>query len=418
MGCSFDLTQWMSMAGKNFFYGFIIGLAFSSNLYAVGGKGGQAGAFLRLGVGNRAMGMGGAFTALANDVSAAYWNSAGLGQLENIEFALMYSYLAFDRKHNYLAASYPVSRRGSISVSWIYYGVGDIDARDQSGKMTGTFSDAEHAWILASGFRTLSNFYVGGGLKFIRQSLAGFSSSGLAADFGLLCRISDRLSLGTSFQNLAGGLSWNTPVKTKEVMPMIGRFGATYKLAGFIHVGMDYERVGKNEHKWHVGGEAQFARRYSVIAGINHGFLAIGAAALFQVRQNAFEMGYNFLNDPLNSYGVHRLSILMKLNKPASAPPAAQELLEAYIRDVEKGCKIGAKLYQLPCLIVDVNKGWGLQKGMSLRVYHKTGRHVRFYGMAEVVLLAKNNSIIAMKRVELGEPLRKDDTVLLENPNK
>ena len=40
-----------------------------------------AGEFLSLGVGGRALGMGGASVALANDVTAGYWNPAGLALL-------------------------------------------------------------------------------------------------------------------------------------------------------------------------------------------------------------------------------------------------------------------------------------------------------------------------------------------------
>jgi len=36
--------------------------------------------FLEIGVGARAIGMGGAFVATANDVSALYWNPAGIGR--------------------------------------------------------------------------------------------------------------------------------------------------------------------------------------------------------------------------------------------------------------------------------------------------------------------------------------------------
>ena len=48
-----------------------------------------------IGVGARAMGMSGAFTAVADDASAAYWNPAGLAQLESLEIQGMFgSYLS------------------------------------------------------------------------------------------------------------------------------------------------------------------------------------------------------------------------------------------------------------------------------------------------------------------------------------
>ena len=45
--------------------------------------------FLKIGIGARALGMGGAFVSVADDASAAYWNPAGLVQLEEREAMLM-----------------------------------------------------------------------------------------------------------------------------------------------------------------------------------------------------------------------------------------------------------------------------------------------------------------------------------------
>ena len=42
--------------------------------------------FLTIPVGPRASGMGGAFIAVANDVTAAYWNPAGLSRIPRSEF--------------------------------------------------------------------------------------------------------------------------------------------------------------------------------------------------------------------------------------------------------------------------------------------------------------------------------------------
>lgn len=52
-------------------------------------EGAMAGGYALSGVGSRAIGMGGAFRAVADDWSAAYWNPAGLTQLEESEFNAM-----------------------------------------------------------------------------------------------------------------------------------------------------------------------------------------------------------------------------------------------------------------------------------------------------------------------------------------
>src|SRR5512136_2646810 len=45
------------------------------------------------GVGARALGMGGAYTGVASDYSAIYWNPAGLAQMTRAEFSAGLSYL-------------------------------------------------------------------------------------------------------------------------------------------------------------------------------------------------------------------------------------------------------------------------------------------------------------------------------------
>ena len=57
---------------------FLCGLVIFSFLHAVDKTGTTAAKFLSLGVGSKAVGMGGAFTSVANDATAMYWNPAGL----------------------------------------------------------------------------------------------------------------------------------------------------------------------------------------------------------------------------------------------------------------------------------------------------------------------------------------------------
>ena len=58
----------------------------SSLGYSVDKTGTTAAKFLSTNIGSKAVGMGGAFTALANDGSAMYWNPAGIGfnRLRNV----------------------------------------------------------------------------------------------------------------------------------------------------------------------------------------------------------------------------------------------------------------------------------------------------------------------------------------------
>ena len=99
-----------------------------------------AGEFISLGVGARALGMGGAFAALANDVTAGYWNPAGLARLDYPEFILMHDAEFGGLVNNdYGAVALPVGPSTTLGLSIIRVGVDDIaDTRNAGVDATGT----------------------------------------------------------------------------------------------------------------------------------------------------------------------------------------------------------------------------------------------------------------------------------------
>ena len=83
--------------------------------------------FLAGGVGGRALGMGGAYVALANDVTAGYWNPAGLNATAYPEAAYMHAE-RFDGivQFDYGAGVFPVNARSTVGISFFRSGVDDI----------------------------------------------------------------------------------------------------------------------------------------------------------------------------------------------------------------------------------------------------------------------------------------------------
>ena len=51
-----------------------------------------AAAFLKIDAGSRPMGMGGAFTGLADDINTLFWNPAGLASIQDQEFSALLNF--------------------------------------------------------------------------------------------------------------------------------------------------------------------------------------------------------------------------------------------------------------------------------------------------------------------------------------
>ena len=68
---------------------------------------------LRLGAGARSIGMGGAFTAIADDATATVWNPAGLGSAADLSLNFSTQQLDLDRSHNFIALTKALGSAGS-----------------------------------------------------------------------------------------------------------------------------------------------------------------------------------------------------------------------------------------------------------------------------------------------------------------
>ena len=188
--------------------------------------------FLTLGVGARALGMGGAGTALSDNAYAPYWNPAGLGQLTRYEVSFMHSTLNEADAYDFVGYVHPLKKRGAIGVSWLRVGVDDIPITGlpvasrpvgptNRPEVVGSFNNTDNAFLFASGWKLPSRYgidlHLGGTLKLLYMS--GYRSTnaiGGGADVGFVAMTnpekSHQLMLGLQVSDVfTTKLYWNTP---------------------------------------------------------------------------------------------------------------------------------------------------------------------------------------------------------------
>ena len=116
-----------------------------SSLADASGPGTAGGNILNFGVGARAIAMGEAYTAVADDASSLYWNPAGIALLNQSQAAFMYNQSFQDMNYSNAGAAVPLEN-GGLGASVSYLGYGNIDGLDASGNPTGNVNaDHDHS---------------------------------------------------------------------------------------------------------------------------------------------------------------------------------------------------------------------------------------------------------------------------------
>ncbi len=165
------------------------------------GEGGAPGDFLNYAIAPRSLGMGKAFTAIADDVQACYFNPAGLFQLNAQEVMLGHSQL-YGARLEYVGFALPTRDAGTFAVSLINFGSEGIDSRSPENHRYETYFFAENAFIAAYAYSPWQFLGFGGNLKLITKNVSLYSGVGVGADVSALVKLPRPFSFGLALQNL------------------------------------------------------------------------------------------------------------------------------------------------------------------------------------------------------------------------
>ena len=274
-------------------------------------------AFLKLGVGGRAIGMGDAYTAVSGDASCLYWNPAGCAGVENIDLILMHSEWFEGVRYEFAGG---VRSFGDQTVGLGVLGlyVDDLERRDgPTSEPIGHFGVFDFA-ITGSYARKLTDCLdVGASLKYLHEKIDDELAKGVAADLGARYSIPivDGLSAGVAVQNLGPQMSF---VEEKFDLPVAYRIGAAYdapvsQLNGQLLVVGDAVLSNSGDPKAHFGFEFEYAHalafRFGYRAGWDNQNVSVGLGA--KVRN--LRLDYAYVPFYSNLGDTHRLSLGMVL---------------------------------------------------------------------------------------------------------
>ncbi|MEK7395451.1 MAG: PorV/PorQ family protein [Candidatus Poribacteria bacterium] len=288
------------------------------NTYGAVADGGDAGAFLKNGIGVRSISMGKAFVAVADDSSAGYWNPAGLAKLNHPEISFMYSNpMNFDILgsggvegvgYHTLSMAYP-TRLGSMGFNLAYLSVGDISVvKDATGPTGETFQDKELGVIASYANNITEKMQIGLNLKFVRQSLMDKTGSGMGLDIGGLYEPMYNLTFGIMLNDIVSPKI--KLIENSYAIPRKLSAGLSYKIMNdMVLTSASIDKAGGRSPNFHIGAEVHPVKDLALRAGYttDTGELSAGIG----VRISIIQLDYGFGLLSLGS--THRLSFTMAL---------------------------------------------------------------------------------------------------------
>ncbi|MFO7260682.1 MAG: PorV/PorQ family protein [bacterium] len=184
-------------------------------------------AFLELGVGARALALGGAYVALAEGATALYWNPAGIADVPGIAASLSYETLYDDSglTNSFAAFAVPVGA-GAAGLAVTYFSSGKIERTTErypeGGDPTaGQYVEWSGLAIGASYARQITDrLSLGGTLKFAQEGISFARATYFGGDFGVRFRTGlYGITLGAALTNLGSRGRMEGPAVDRTLTP-------------------------------------------------------------------------------------------------------------------------------------------------------------------------------------------------------
>lgn len=278
----------------------------------------HAGPWLRMGVGAKAMAMGAAQTAVAQDATAAYWNPAALVSLRKFEASLMYTAgLKAERNHNYVSAALCLDRVGSFSLSWLNGGITGIEQRTGPTENPDAMFDVAHNAFQLSYARKLSQVAFGVSARYLQEDLA--DNDGYGIDAGVYIPLYDELFVGAMVRDIDGKFG-------PDRLPYEWRFGMGILPWKSVTLTGDFIKEKDQEATVSTGGAFDFDvsdhSSFYLAAGMNDMLReSRGFTAGLGFNFNNWAIQYAYVTEPSEFLEQnHRLSVNFFFSEPCVRP--------------------------------------------------------------------------------------------------
>lgn len=246
---------------------FISNRVYSQDITKVGTS---SAAFLGIDIGARAVAMGGSFVAVADDITAIYWNPAGIARLQKGELAFIHTEWFVDSNFDWGAVAIPLGNSGTLGLSITSLTHVDMEIRTiEQPEGTGEFFSASDLSIgLSYAVNLTDRFSIGFNGKFVSSEIFNESASAFAIDVGTLFVTQfNGLRIGASIRNFGPKMKLSGRDLIILVDPAPDKFGSNDRIVSELQTGsfdlplafragIAMDLVNKENSRWTVAIEA------------------------------------------------------------------------------------------------------------------------------------------------------------------
>ncbi len=302
----------------------------AQRLYAQAADAGLAGSFMRLGTGARALSMGGAYAGIADDITALYWNPAGLANIGKMDLGVTSIILPENTSSNFAGFALPTdkSRYGVFAAGLLEENSGGFQGQLNPFDAPTSFSISNDLFMAGWGMHFQNLKYlpgtlnVGGTGKVIQQKIGSANSSSWGADLGVQYQPIPEVSIGLTGQNLIA------PVENFSGVPVPD--AKTYSLVP------SYQKDLNSELRMTVAGGLEYAAGvferfigceflYDQIVAFRGGLDSQGMTAGVGFRYDDFQVDYAVIFNQIAPSQI--ISLDVRFGKTAAEIEAEKEAL-------------------------------------------------------------------------------------------
>ncbi len=234
--------------------------------------------FLEIGYGSAGVAMGDAYVSVANDLSSAYWNPAGLAFMDKSEAQFSIQPWLVDINTSFVGVGLVLPRVGTLALNVTQVGYGDMDVTTMD-MQEGT-GEKFNATDFAVGFsyaRSLAQWFsFGATAKFVTSQIWHMNASAMAIDLGVLVNTNffsfsgkreDGMTIGMSISNYGTKMKYDGMDLTMPIDILPNEAGnyrdaaGQFKLEGWelpliFRVGVSLHPIASGPHRLTVAVDA------------------------------------------------------------------------------------------------------------------------------------------------------------------